>query len=203
MPKVKVARKSTATDMTAMCDVAFLLLNFFMLTTQFKAPESAPISMPSSISEIKLPETDIMTITITKEGKVLFAIDNKHHSREALLQRIADKFNLQFTPEETKAFVLSSGVSVPVSELKGWLGLSEFERKNYPYKGIPIDSTNNELGMWIMQGRISNPGLRIAISGDGDCPYPVVKKVMNTLQDKNVNKFNLITNLEENPNKKS
>ena len=35
MPKVKIPRKSTAVDMTAMCDVAFLLLTFFMLTSNF------------------------------------------------------------------------------------------------------------------------------------------------------------------------
>ena len=52
-----------------------------------------------------------------------------------------------------------------------------------------------------MQGRLSNPGVRIAVKGDGQVPYTVVKKVINTLQDKNVNKFNLITDLEADPNK--
>jgi biopolymer transport protein ExbD len=50
-----------------------------------------------------------------------------------------------------------------------------------------------------MQGRLANPQYSIAIRGDGDCPYPVIKKVITTLQAKNVNKFNLITNLEAKP----
>jgi len=202
MPKVKVARKSTSIDMTAMCDVAFLLLTFFMMTTQFRGDESVIVDTPSSISEIKLPDTDILNITISNDGKVFFNIDNKNFTRERLLQKISEKYpELQFTPEEEKAFVLTGTIGVPLAELKGYLGLEENDRKMYPLPGIPVDSTNNELGIWIMQGRLSNPNVRITIKGDQACPWPVVKKVMDTLQDKNVNKFNLITDLELDPNK--
>jgi biopolymer transport protein ExbD len=202
MPKIKVPRKSTLIDMTAMCDVAFLLLTFFMLTTQFKSDESVIVDLPSSISEIKLPDTDILNITITADGKVFFNIDNKNFARERLLQKISEKYpELQFTPEEEKAFVLTGNVGVPLNQLKGYLDLDELDRKAYQQPGIPVDSTNNELGTWIMQGRLSNPNVRITIKGDQECPWPIVKKVMNTLQDKNVNKFNLITDLEADPNK--
>ncbi|MEI7811326.1 MAG: biopolymer transporter ExbD [Ignavibacteria bacterium] len=202
MPKVKVPRKSTVIDMTAMCDVAFLLLTFFMLTTQFKSDDSVIVSLPSSISDIKLPDTDIMNITLTKDGKVFFGIDNKNFSREKLLQKISEKYNVQFTAQEAKVFTLTSSFGVPIANLKGWLGLDEPQRKEFKQPGIPVDSVNNELGVWVMQARLSNPGLRIAINGDGAVAYPVVKLVMGTLQDKNVNKFNLITNLEANPNVK-
>ena len=67
MPKVKVPRKSTSIDMTAMTDVAFLLLTFFMLATKFKPDEPVVVDTPSSVSQIKLPETDIMQLTIDKE----------------------------------------------------------------------------------------------------------------------------------------
>jgi len=202
MPKVKVPRKSTLIDMTAMCDVAFLLLTFFMLTTQFKSDESVIVDTPSSISEIKLPDTDILNISITNNGKVFFTIDNKNFARERLLRKISEKYpQLQFTAEEERAFVLTGSVGVPLSQLKGYLALDEFERKTYSQPGIPVDSINNELGIWIMQGRLSNPNVRITIKGDQYCPWPIVKKVMNTLQDKNVNKFNLITDLEVDPNK--
>jgi biopolymer transport protein ExbD len=202
MPKVKVPRKSTLIDMTAMCDVAFLLLTFFMLTTQFKTDESIIVDTPSSISEIKLPETDILNITINKEGKVFFSLDNKNFSRERLLQRISEKYpELQFTAQEEKAFVLTGSVGVPINQLKGYLDLEDDERKMYSQPGIPVDSTNNELGIWIMQGRLSNPNVRITVNADQFCAWPVVKQVINTLQDKNVNKFNLITDLEVDPNK--
>ncbi|HSR18490.1 MAG TPA: biopolymer transporter ExbD [Ignavibacteriaceae bacterium] len=202
MPKVKIPRKSTLIDMTAMCDVAFLLLTFFMLTTQFKSDESVIVDTPSSISEIKLPDTDILNITITGDGKVFFNIDNKNFARERLLAKLTEKYPvLQFTAEEEKAFVLTGSIGVPLNQLKGYLGLDEYDRKIYKQPGIPVDSTNNELSVWIMQGRLSNPNVRITIKGDQGCPWPVVKKVINTLQEKNVNKFNLITDLEADPNK--
>lgn len=199
MPKVKIPRKSTTVDMTAMCDVAFLLLTFFMLTTQFKSDDPVVVDLPKSIAVIKLPDTDIMTVTMTKDGRVLYGIDGKFN-RERLIQKISEKYNIQFTEEEVRSFSLTSSFGVPISQLKNFLSLNPADRQaevNNP--GIPIDSANNELGVWVMQGRLSNPKFRIAIRGDGKVPYPVVKKVINTLQDKNVNKFNLITNLEAKP----
>jgi biopolymer transport protein ExbD len=51
-----------------MVDVAFLLLIFFMTTTQFKPPEEVSVQLPVSGSEIKIPETNI-TVVVTEEGK--------------------------------------------------------------------------------------------------------------------------------------
>lgn len=199
MPKVKIPRKSTLIDMTAMCDVAFLLLTFFMLTTKFKNDDPVIVDLPSSISDIKLPDSDIMTIVMTKDGRVIFGIDGKYN-RERLLDKISEKFNLQFTEDEKHTFSLMSSFGVPVNRLKEYLSLDPNSmQKDQNNPGIPCDSTNNELGMWVINGRITNPKFRIAIRGDGKVPYPVVKRVINTLQDKNVNKFNLVTNVEAKP----
>lgn len=200
MPKVKIPRKSTNIDMTAMCDVAFLLLTFFMLTTKFKSDDPVIVDLPSSIAEIKLPDSDIMQITITKDAKVFFGIDGQFN-RERLLEKIAEKYNIEFTTEEKYNFSLISSFGVPISKLKDFLDLSPEEWKRPEVQpGIPTDSTNNELGNWVLYGRISNPKYRIAIRGDGNVPYPVVKKVMDIIQEKKVNKFNLITNIEVRPN---
>jgi biopolymer transport protein ExbD len=75
MPKHKIARKSTAVDMTAMCDVSFLLLTFFMLATKFKPPDPVEVMTPASISDTKIAETDLMMITIDKNGRVFFDMD--------------------------------------------------------------------------------------------------------------------------------
>ena len=198
MPKVKVARKSTNIDMTAMCDVAFLLLTFFMLTTKFKADEPVTVQTPKSISEIKLPDNDIMSITVTKDGKVYYGVDGKFN-REKLLQKISAKYNIPFTTEEQYAFSLTTAFGVPIPKLKSFLDMPPEDRKNIQQPGIPIDTSNNELGVWILNGRLANPNYRIAIRGDGDCPYTVIKKVIATLQAWHVNKFNLITNLEVRP----
>lgn len=57
-------------DMTPMVDVAFLLLIFFMSTTQFKPPESVSVQLPGSSSEIRVPETGIIVLTVNKAGEI-------------------------------------------------------------------------------------------------------------------------------------
>lgn len=198
MPKVKIPRKSTAIDMTAMCDVAFLLLTFFMLTTKFKPEEPVIVDTPSSISEIKLPETDILQIIIDKQNRVFFGIDGQF-TRQKLLKKISDKYKINFTDKEIKTFTVLSTMGVPVQNLKEFLNLTSEQRNKVNQPGIPCDSLKNELGDWILFARQSNPKFRIAVKGDREAKYPIVKQVISTLQDKKVNKFNFITNLENAP----
>lgn len=198
MPKVKVPRKSTYVDMTAMTDVAFLLLTFFMLATQFKPDEPVSVNAPSSVAEIPLPDTDIMTITISEDGKIFFTMEGQQY-KEKLIQRMGEKYSIQFTPEEIKAFSIMSSFGVPMSQMKQLLSLKPDERSKIKQPGIPCDSINNELGDWIWQSRLTNNQVRVAIKGDQNVDYPVVKQVIATLQDKKVNRFNFITNLSTEP----
>jgi len=75
MPKIKQARVAIRIDMTPMVDVAFLLLTFFMLTTQFRPPEDMTIELPLSHSAVKLPESDVMIITLTKDSRITLGLD--------------------------------------------------------------------------------------------------------------------------------
>lgn len=63
-------RIGVAIDMTPMVDVAFLLLIFFMTTTTFKPPDEVVIQLPVSHAEYKVPDTDVLIITITKDGQI-------------------------------------------------------------------------------------------------------------------------------------
>lgn len=186
--------------MTAMCDVAFLLLTFFMLTTKFKPDEPVIVDTPSSVAEIPLPESGILMITIGKDAKVFFGIDGQE-TRKEMLQRMSERYKIEFTPEEYHTFSLVSNFGMPIANLKQFLQLSSDERTKISQPGIPLDSTNNQLADWIITARLSNPKFRIAIKGDRDVEYPVVKQVIATLQEKNVNKFNLITSMEVAPQK--
>lgn len=69
--------------MTAMVDVAFLLLTFFMLTTQFKPPEVIPIELPTSHAEIKLPATDLLMVTVGRDGALL--VGTEHADSEVVV----------------------------------------------------------------------------------------------------------------------
>ena len=78
MPKFKKTRIGVRIDMTPMVDVAFLLLTFFMLTTSFKPPEEVAIILPTSHSAFKLPETDVMMIEMSKDGRIFLGLDSQH-----------------------------------------------------------------------------------------------------------------------------
>jgi biopolymer transport protein ExbD len=195
MGKIKPHRTSPSLDMTPMVDLAFLLVTFFMLTTKFAPEEPVTVDTPSSTSEFKLPETDILTITIAKDGAVFFNMDGKYN-RVELLNSIGEKYQIEFTKEETAKFALLSSFGLPIGNLKQYLAMSQEERTKLVQPGIPVDSLNNQLQDWIIFSRMTNPRLRIAIKGDSNSNYPIVKKVLNTLIDNKVNRFNLITNME-------
>jgi len=199
MPKVKIRRKSTFIDMTAMCDVAFLLLTFLLLTSNLIKPEAVLVSAPSSISEIKIPETDILEIIVDVNGKVFIGIDNQE-KRKDLLKKIAEKYGLSFDIKETKEFSLVNSFGVPAKNLKAFLNLPSADRLNLEYApGIPCDSVNNQFKDWVMFAREVNPEMVIAIKADRKTPYPKIMRVMNTLQELRENRYHLITNLEKAP----
>ena len=204
MPKVKLPRKSTTVDMTAMCDVAFLLLTFFMLATKFKPDEPVVVKTPASISEIPLPDVDIMLLTVDTKGRVFFSIDNKK-MRQDLINVVNDEKKLGLTDQQKVSFAIGSSIGVPFNQLKAFLDASGEDQKNMIANapGVPADTSvlnpNNELAEWIKDARNTNPKLRICIKADGDASYPSVNKIIKTLAGWKIFKFNLITNLKEVP----
>lgn len=181
--------------MTPMVDLAFLLVTFFMLTTQFRAEEPVVVDIPISVSELKVPVTNIMVITMSADERVFFDLSGQQY-RKQLLAGIGNKYNIQFTEAEKETFAVMSSFGVPIGSLKQFLQMAPEKRKEVHQPGIPIDSTRNQLEDWILMARLANPKARIAIKGDENAAYPVVKKVMSTIQETGVNRFNLITNLE-------
>lgn len=204
MAKVKMSKKATSIDMTAMCDVAFLLLTFFILTATAKAPEALPVDTPSSTVQTKLPETGLVMLTVGKsDGKDQVFYGMKDRAiRSGALDYMAQKYKVEFTDKEKEQFALVEEFGVPIEELKGLLELKASDRvKKGVQKGIPCDSINNQLQDWIQGARkanIENGGtkeLQFAIKGDAKELYPQIKKVMDILQDQKINSFNLVTGL--------
>ncbi len=73
----KKGRINVFIDMTPMVDVIMLLLTFFMLTTHFKPAEEASVTLPDSHSAIKLPESDVMTVVVTKDNQLYMELDSQ------------------------------------------------------------------------------------------------------------------------------
>ncbi|MBZ4037176.1 biopolymer transporter ExbD [Flavobacterium sp. 17A] len=196
MAKIKMKKKSTSTDMTAMCDVAFLLLTFFILTATAKVPEALPVDMPSSVAQSKLPDSDLAIITVGK-GKVFFDIKGRE-IRKRTLEGIGAKYGIEFSEEDKTKFSLMDDFGVPVTGLKQIIDMKAADRTKADQPGIPLDSLDNQLKEWLLISRratidLDDKELQIAIKGDAKEEYPKIKKIMDILQDQKINSFNLVT----------
>src|SRR5690348_18423070 len=121
MGRPKIARKSTSVDMTAMCDVAFLLLSFFILTTKFKPSEAVPINTPSSVANKIAPETNVVMISLNKDGKVFLSFGDSKGDRtkkESMIKYVNDRHSLGLSEPEIAALVKAPFLGVPIAQLK-------------------------------------------------------------------------------------
>lgn len=196
MPKIKMPRKSTHIDMTAMCDVAFLLLTFFMLATTFKPNEPVVVRTPGSTSTKAIPEGYVL-ITLDKEGRVFFDIDDLIAKR-AIIDQINQDKGLGLDNVEIQSFLSGGSVGVKFSQLKSYLALSPSQQSEFAKSapGIPTDTTNdydkNELAYWIATTQYHFKG-RFAIKADGAAAYPEINKVISTLGKQKLFRFSFIT----------
>lgn len=113
MPKFKTARIGVKMDMTPMVDVAFLLLTFFMLTTQFRPPEEVQIILPSSHSAFKLPESDVMMITISKDGRLFLGFDSPKLSGKIFGEENRLRSEIEVTTKELPDMLIRARIANP------------------------------------------------------------------------------------------
>lgn len=196
MGRATIKKKSTFIDMTAMSDVTVLLLTFFMLTSTFVKKEPVQVNTPGSVSEIKIPEKDILSILVDPKGKIFMSMDKQDDLEQTLLA-MGEEYSVKFTPQEIKTFKTASTFGVPMKSMKKYLEL-ETAKQDEVLKtaGIPCDSIDNQFKAWVRHARSVNPDFRIAIKADATTPYLVIKQVMNSLQDLKENRYNLITSLK-------
>lgn len=200
MPKVKVPRKSTSVDMTAMCDVAFLLLSFFILTTKFKSDDGLGVVTPNSVSTKPASDKNVVMVTMDKEGKAYFSVgDNNTAEKQDIIDMIDQGKNLGLTAKEKAAFARSgSYVGVPFSMLKSYLDLTADQVKNFKSPGIPLDTANNELTVWMNAATRAFTGntMTLLVKGDNNAKYPTFKGVIDAFKRNEIFKFSMVTNPE-------
>jgi biopolymer transport protein ExbD len=168
------------------------------LTATAKAPEVLPVDTPQSTVQTKLPEKNLATLTVGG-GKVFFDIKGKD-VRKRTLELMSNKYGVKFSEDDQNKFAVMESFGVPIQSLKQVLDMKPADRSKAGQPGIPKDSLDNQLAEWIQNARIANieiqdKELEIAIKGDAKEEYPVIRKVMDILQDQKINSFSLVTGL--------
>ena len=202
MGKVKIKKADIWIDMTPMSDVMVLLLTFFMMSSTFMKKEPTTVTTPMSVSEIKVPETNVLNILVDSVGNIFMGMDNENHSMEALLS-MAGQFGVSIDPMQRTAFLEDGMWGMPMSKLEAYLKLDP-DARNLAMKqqgGIPLDSIDgkeSEFQLWVREARNANDEIKVAIKADQNTPYKVIKKIMGELRDMNENRYYLITSYKAN-----
>ncbi|KGI61139.1 hypothetical protein HMPREF3034_01290 [Prevotella sp. DNF00663] len=200
MGKVKIKKSDVWIDMTPMSDVMVLLLTFFMLTSTFVKNEPVKVVTPGSVSEIKVPEKNVLNILVDKTGKIFMSMDNQTQMMD-VLAGMTGQFGVSLNGEQEKKFQKDAMWGVPMDRLGAYLNLETSQMAaELPKFGIPTDSIEgkkSEFQMWVEQARTANPDIKLAIKADEKTPYKVIKKVMSELQDMSENRYYLITSYKK------
>lgn len=203
MPKVKIPRKSTYVDMTAMCDVAFLLLTFFILATKQKPPEVLAVTPPSSVSSKAAPDKSIL-VTMTADGKVFLTLGDET-KKDAIIDDFNKTKGLGLSAAELSKLKKSEFIGLPASKLKSAMASNQVISPA-AMDGIPTDSTNNELSDWVRSVTNAYAGgdqkdleKMLLVKGDNAALYPVFKQVKRAFKNNQIFKFRIVTNSEDIP----
>lgn len=196
MARAKIKRGSTSVDMTPMCDVAFLLLTFFILAAKFKPPDAIQVTPPSSVSNKVAPQKDFLNVTITKDNRVFLDMDPA--IKDEVLDELGKERNMTFSAQDKANFKNAGYIGVPLSQFKQFIALNpdQVKAEAAQLPGIPVDSTNNELKAWISAAIAARMGesLNYLIKGDDAAKYPTFKAVVDAFKANDQYKYNLVTN---------
>ena len=199
MGKVKVKKADVWIDMTPMSDVMVLLLTFFMLTSTFVKNEAVKVITPGSVSEVKVPENNVLPILCDKEGRIFLGMDTPAKMGD-LVSTMASNYSVSLTKKAMETAQGAASIGVPMDDLTAALALGDKLKEYQASKGIPTDSVNGKMSQfqdWVQTARDNNGAdMKIAIKADEGTPYKVIKKMMSELQDMNENRYFLITSLK-------
>jgi len=168
--------------MTPMVDIAFLLLIFYMVTTQFKPPEKRQVTLPSSNSQIKLPDRNVFLITVPTEDSVFIDFVTK---RRVTLEDGSVVENT-FRNVVSIPFGLVDETGKAVQRMRG----EELSNVDVLYPGEAQDDIRRKAKEDLLASFV-------VVKADKDVEYGVVEKLFNSLRAENLTSFQIITELEK------
>jgi len=201
MRKTKLKlHKNLSVDMAGLCDVAFLVLVFFISVSHFEQWEPLKIETPSSEKFVCMAYRPYShAIIYVAVNKVMLQFVDCDSARKIALSAMAQKYGLKFSIEEEDKFLKSPITGAPIGSLK--LYNDQYLEWDAPVNrpGIPYTDGNSQLYNWILEARkaeyaIHHRALLITIKADKNVSYSVIKQVINILQKQKVNRFELLTN---------
>lgn len=201
MARPKLPRKSTNIDMTAMCDVAFLLLSFFILATEFKPAEAVEVTTPTSVASKPAPEKDVVLVSITTDGKVFLTLDDQEKKKD-VVRELNKRRNLGISDNEIELAGQAPFFGTPLTQLKSALVLPVDRYNGAQFPGIPAkDTANNEMLEWMsaINTAYSGAKMNLLLKGDMDSKYPTLKNVIESFKRNDFLKFQMVTNPENVP----
>jgi biopolymer transport protein ExbD len=200
MSRPKIARKSTSIDMTAMCDVAFLLLSFFILTTKFKPSEAVPVVTPTSVSSKIAPDKNVVLVTINKDGKAFLSFGDDEADK-AIKADVLNDINtvkaLGLSKQDISNLVKAPFLGVPFTALKQQANLPVEQITGEVLPGIPCkDTANNEMVDWvrgIVSAYAGGTPPNILVKADNVAKYPSFKNVLTAFKRNDLFHFQMVT----------
>jgi len=198
-------KRSVSLDMTAMCDMAFLLLTFFILTAQMKPKEPVAINLPAAHASDTVSVKGTIRISIDNIGRVYLSLGDKQ-IRKNVLNTLNTNFDLKLEEEQINSFSQADMFGFPLGDAKN--SLDNLNNESFKQMGIPVDTTGGELKTWLIaslseyeQNQALLPSGKsnpiVAIHADKEIAYKYVKKVLEVVQSEGVkiDGFKLITNI--------
>ena len=219
MPKIKMPKGTPSIDMTPMVDLAFLLVTFFMLTASFRNAEPVTVETPSSISDKIIPE-NVLMVTLDKDGRVFFNLSDAE-ARKEMLNSMLQKYKIGLSEEKIEEFSFMSTFGCTMQELPAYMSTEAAKRASFPTKGIPTDSTKNELLDWLSfaataavnSGRTAFEAAKLkgdepkmedfkpkfVVRVDSKTLYKDAATVIDVFRELNLNNLNFVTSAEAIP----
>lgn len=204
MPKAKIQKKPTDTDMTPFVDVAFLILSFFIMATKFKPSEPVPIDTPNSVASQVMPDNNAVMMSIDKDNKVYFSVMSKSDIQKGkdIIKEAAKRSGIELTDGDLKNYQDGEMIGMPFNKIKGYLALPPAERAKVAQDGIPVkDSATSELVNWIGAAKyvFSGESLKYLVKGDNTSKYPTFGAIIDAMKRNDEQKYNLVTMPQEAP----